>query len=263
MLYPIELGALVLAAGGAIPGRAADARLGIIASPGREVNRICGRAAQRGFCYHLPMALVPVTLPDALPAATPAASALIEDAGERIRDFLESRLDEPIHAFVPCDFWLVCRALVHVAASHLAPGNLFCEWGSGAGAVTCLAALAGFDARGIEFEADLVDLARALAADHGVEAEFVRGNFVPNAGQRIAEEVSEFEWLAVGGQEAYAAMGMDVDDFDVIFAYPWPGEEQVVLRLFDRFAADGALLMTYNGEAEGMKLFRRRSERAL
>ena len=203
--------------------------------------------------------LEPVTLPDALPDPPPAATALIDDAVDRIGAFIESRLDDPIHSFVPSDFELVCGALQHVAASHLAPGGLFCEWGSGAGVVTHLAAMVGFDARGIEFEAELVDLARHLAADHGVAAEFFRGNFVPHAGQQIAEQTSEFEWLAVGGQDAYAEMGLDVDDFDVIFAYPWPGEQEVVERLFDRFAADGALLMTYNGEAEGIRLFRHRA----
>ena len=40
------------------------------------------------------------------------------------------------------------------------------------------------------------------------------------------------------------------DDFDVIFAYPWPGEEDVIMQLFDRYAAVGALLLTYHGIEE-------------
>jgi hypothetical protein len=55
-------------------------------------------------------------------------------------------------------------------------------------------------------------------------------------------------------------MGLDINDFDMVFAYPWPGEQHVIERLFDRFAADGALLMTYNG-TEGVRLFRRRTAR--
>jgi hypothetical protein len=206
------------------------------------------------------MALVPVNLPDRLPPPTAGEAALIADARVRIDAFVESRLDRPVHSFVPSDFAMACGALRHVATAHLAPGEVFCEWGSGAGVVACLAAMAGFDARGIEFEADLVELSRSLAADHGLDVPFFRGNFVPYRGQRIAEQTGEFEWLAVGGPDPYAAMQMDVDDFDVIFAYPWPGEQRVVERLFDRFAADGALLMTYNG-TEGVKLLRRRSAR--
>jgi len=107
----------------------------------------------------------------------------------------------------------------------------------------------------------LVELSIRLARHYHLKADFCRGNFVPHGGQKIAEEVSEFEWLAVGGPDPYDQMGMEIDDFDMVFAYPWPGEEQVIERLFDRFASDGALLMTYNG-AEGVRLFRRRTARA-
>jgi hypothetical protein len=146
-----------------------------------------------------------------------------------------------------------------VADAHLAAGPLFCEWGSGAGVVTCLAAMVGFGACGIEFETDLVGLSTRLARHYDVEADFCHGNFVPHGGQKIAEEVTEFEWLAVGGPDPYDQMDLEIDDFDMIFAYPWPGEERVIERLFERFAASGALLMTYNGD-EGVRLFRRRSE---
>ncbi len=37
-----------------------------------------------------------------------------------------------------------------------------------------------------------------------------------------------------------------IDDFDVIFAFPWPAEEEMYCDLFARFAASGALLVTYS-----------------
>ena len=206
------------------------------------------------------MALVPVKLPDVMPQPPPEAAALIADAQARIDAFIESRLADPVNSFVPSNFSLVYGALRCVAHAHLSPGPLFCEWGSGAGVVTCLAAMAGFDACGIEFEADLVALSERLANDHGLKVSFYRGNLVPYGGQKIAERVGDFEWLAVGGSDPYEQMGLDVDDFDMVFAYPWPGEQHVIERLFDRFAADGALLMTYNG-SEGVNLFRRRTAR--
>ncbi len=206
------------------------------------------------------MALVPVKLPDVMPSPTPEAAALIADAQVRIDAFIESRLADPINSFVPSNFPLVYGALRCVANAHLAPGPLFCEWGSGAGVITCLAAMAGFDACGIEFEADLVALSEHLASDYRLKVSFYRGNLVPHGGQRIAERVGDFEWLAVGGTDPYEQMGLDINDFDMVFAYPWPGEQGVIERLFDRFAADGALLMTYNG-AEGVNLFRRRTAR--
>jgi len=208
------------------------------------------------------MALVCVKLPDALPDATPEVKAFICDAESRIDAFVESHLAEPVNSFVPSNFPLVYGALRQVAEAHLSAGPLLCEWGSGAGVVACLAAMVGFDACGIEFEADLVALSERLASDYRLKVGFYRGNLVPHDGQRIAEQVGEFEWLAVGGPDPYDQMDLDIDDFDVIFAYPWPGEQSVLEQMFDRFAADGALLMTYNG-TEGIRLFRRRSDRAL
>ena len=205
------------------------------------------------------MPLLRVTLPEELPPVTPEASALIVDAQKRIDAFIEERLSDTLHSFVPSDFGLVYAALRQVADMHRAPGTMFCEWGSGAGVATCLAAMVGFEACGLEVEQELVELSRRLARDHRVHAAFCRGNFVPRAGQRIAEQVGEMEWLAVGGPDAHEEMDLEIDDFDLVFAYPWPGEEHVVERLFERFAANGALLMTYNG-AEGIRLFRKRRQ---
>ena len=207
------------------------------------------------------MALVRVRLPDALPPAPPEVVAFIADAQARIDAFINSHVDAPVNSFVPSDFSLAYGALRHVADRSLATGTRFCEWGSGAGVVTCLAAMAGFSACGIEFEPELIELSARLASDHGVNVEFYHGNLVPTSGQQLAEQVEEFEWLAVGGPDAYSEMGLDVDDFDVVFAYPWPGEHRVIERIFDRFSADGALLMTYDG-VEGVRLHRRRSTRA-
>lgn len=205
------------------------------------------------------MSLIRLDVPVALPPVSPPVARFLADAQSRIDAFIESHLAEPVYSFVPSDFALVYGALRHVADAHLAPGGLFCEWGSGAGVVTCLAALVGFEACGIEFEPALVDLAIALARHHHLKAGFCHGNFVPHGGQKIAEQVSEFEWLAIGGPDPYEQMDLQIDDFDIVFVYPWPGEERVVECLFDRFAAAGSLLMTYNGAAEGIRLFRKQT----
>ncbi len=52
----------------------------------------------------------------------------------------------------------------------------------------------------------------------------------------------EFAWLTTDAPSAYDDLGLDVDEFDVIFAYPWPGEEDVVIDPFDRYAATDASL---------------------
>ncbi len=57
----------------------------------------------------------------------------------------------------------------------------------------------------------------------------------------------------------YRDLTMDVSDFDLIFAYPWPKDTAITNRLFNRFASTDALLLTYNGR-ESMKLLRKRSK---
>jgi hypothetical protein len=42
-------------------------------------------------------------------------------------------------------------------------------------------------------------------------------------------------------------MGLDLDDFDIVFAYPWPDEDRMTADLFYRYAAEDALLITFRG----------------
>ncbi len=181
---------------------------------------------------------------------------LLADADDRIERFQHDRRDRPIAAFVPCDFSLVQHALEHIELLSLAPGHRFVEWGSGAGVVACLAGWQGWDAVGIEIEEDLVDLAEGLADDHGVEVEFVRGSFVPEGCHAELTEQRDINWLRTDGVDAYDWLGLDPDDFDLVFAYPWPGEEQIVFDIFAECGAVGALLLTYHGQ-EGLKLHRK------
>jgi hypothetical protein len=130
--------------------------------------------------------------------------------------------------------------LSDLAAADVAPGRLFCEWGSGYGVVTCLAAMLEFDAVGIEVEGELVEAASRLAEDFGLPAQFVEGSYLP-AGFRAQ---GEYAWLNTEAADAHAALGLDTADFSVIFAYPWPDEEGLTEGLFERYGSPGAILVT-------------------
>ncbi|MGL4513210.1 MAG: hypothetical protein ACRCT8_08980 [Lacipirellulaceae bacterium] len=187
--------------------------------------------------------------------------ALLDDADERIERFVFDHRDNPVPAFVPCDFVSVHYAIERIVELNLAPGNRFVEWGSGLGVVTCLAGFAGFDAIGIEIEPELVEASIELAADHGAEAEFVCGSFVPVGADDVLERhasslARNVTWLRSDGDDAYDELGLDPDDFDFVFAYPWPGEEGVVFDLFAEYASVGALLLTHHGE-EDLRLRRK------
>ncbi|MFV1965181.1 MAG: hypothetical protein ACC628_07130 [Pirellulaceae bacterium] len=176
--------------------------------------------------------------------------AFLREADLRVRQFVRN---SPIRltGFVPSDFVTVYRALRAISEANLAPGNSLCEWGSGFGAVASLAAMLEFSVCGIEIERGLVDASRRLADDFGLPVEFVHGSFVPSGAEAYVEEAYADNndgsfWLVTDADDAYDELGLDPDDFDVVFAYPWPGEECLIASLFEEYAAEGALLLMYN-----------------
>jgi hypothetical protein len=140
-------------------------------------------------------------------------------------------------------------------------GRQFCEWGSGFGVVTCLAAMLDFEACGIEIERLLVDQARSLADDFGLSVEFVQGSFVPPGGEDRVHAGGVYSWLTTDGDYAYDDLELSPSDMDLIFAYPWPDEEAVTGELFERYAGIGALLVTYHGGSD-FRIRRKRGRRA-
>src|SRR4029079_19467023 len=106
------------------------------------------------------------------------------------------------------------------------------EWGSGFGVVACLAAMLDFDAVGIEIESDLVDEAQQLADDFDLPVEFFCGGFIPRGSAIHAG--SGYSWLSTDESTGDGVLGLDPDDFDVTFAYPWPDEEGATETLFER-----------------------------
>ncbi len=180
----------------------------------------------------------------------------LAESDRRINRYVASTLDRPVHAFVPSDFALVYSYLRALADSNLAPGKFFCEWGSGFGVVTCLASAVGFSACGIEIERELVEGSRALAAEFFPNVEFACGSFIPPGGEAMVDDVDEYAWLVDRGANGYEELLLEPDDFDVIFAFPWPGEEHVIEALFEYYAGVGAVLITFRGK-EGVRIQRK------
>jgi len=182
-------------------------------------------------------------------------AALLADAQQQI-DGLDNTTRIEIPAFVPSNFELAYRALAEIQAANLATGRRFIEWGSGIGIVTCLASLVGFDAVGIEIEPKLVEMARTIAREHDIAVQFACGSFVPDGIVPRVDWIDGVAWLTTEGRDGHEELELDPDDFDVVFAYPWPGEEQVIFDLFADTAAVGALLLTYHG-IDGVRLQRK------
>ena len=181
----------------------------------------------------------------------------LEAAEERVDEFLQNvRVRQA--SFVPSDFRAVYDALRVITDQCLAPGHVFCEWGSGVGVVACLAAMLEFEASGIEIQDHLVEASRELAEEFELDVEFIAGSFVPAGGQSRVDENFEHDahWIDGEADNSYDELGISPEEFDVFFAYPWPGEEHVISELFDFCAADGALLVLYTA-MDGVRLQRK------
>lgn len=145
------------------------------------------------------------------------------------------------HPFIPADWQRVEQCLLSVRQ----PGLRFLEWGSGTGVITIMASLLGFEAYGIEIDADLVGLARELARDVDSPARFAAGSLFP-AGYRWRSSTGDWRLGTLGqGRPGYAELGVPLEGFDLVFAYPWSGEEPIMEDLIARRGGKGARLLMY------------------
>ena len=194
--------------------------------------------------------LVTIELPINDVALPRDVAEFIEEAESRVNEFVRQHAVRPT-GFVASDSTTVYRALRTITETNLSTGTICCEWGSGLGVAASLATMLGFQACGIEIEESLVEASRKLAADFDLPVDFVQGSFVPAGAESLAEESytdnsSEFLWVVTDADDAYEQLELEPVDFDLVFAYPWPGEDDLIANLFERYAAEEALLLTYD-----------------
>jgi SAM-dependent methyltransferase len=176
--------------------------------------------------------------------------ALCEEGWEIFDQFDHDIRQNDFHAFVAADYPVVLESLVALRA----PGRRFLEWGSATGVITIMADLLGFDAFGIEIDGTLVDRARELADRHGSRARFTTGSFLP-AGYRWKQPGGDERMGTISqGDSGYIQLGMPLEDFDIVFGYPWPGEEDMMLDLMKVHGRPDAVLLIHT--PTGMKLYR-------
>jgi hypothetical protein len=171
--------------------------------------------------------------------------------------------DDQAPRFVPSVPEIVFAALNEVTEQHLPPNRIFCEWGSGFATATCMAALLGYKAYGIEIEAELVSLSRAIARQLRIPVEIICTSMFPKgygsfSGVSGAELVKP-ESFSHHHQSPLHYDGMDIDiaDIGLFFAYPWPEERELMQELFDAVAAAEAILVAYYTD-KNVRVFRKR-----
>lgn len=194
------------------------------------------------------MPLIPFSLPEADIdlALTLAESAFLNVAMSHLASF---RLDHPAMSTVLIsDPLLFRRTLCQLQQTTILRGSTYCEWGSGLGIMSGLAALRGFDIYGFEIVPELVNAARQLFLTSGLKGHFISGSFIPtefSSAFSISGTYGATVWGNSLDVNVYAEIGKCCCEMDVIFAYPWPREVLIYQRIFEYVAGEGALLWLY------------------
>src|SRR5581483_1641750 len=150
------------------------------------------------------------------------------------------------HSFIAADYDVVLRQLLRLRRS----GASFLECGSATGVITIMADLLGFDACGIEIDADLVAVARRLADKYESAARFALGSFLPTGYEYRDSTGDRRLGTLMQGKSAYPQLGRSLEDFDIVFAYPWEGESALLQDLVKRYAGSDAQLLLYGDPME-------------
>jgi len=188
-----------------------------------------------------------------IPAAT---ERILVDADQALQAYWDQWHKQPIEQYVACDFRDVWRAMSQLTESKLARGNTFCEWGCGFGIVTGLASQLGWEAVGIEAEAFLVEQAKRFLQRNQLAGEVLHGNFLPPGSERLARSQSDHASLFHQVENAYEKHDLQLDDYAVIFAYPWPGEHHFLQEVFRCYGGEDSLMLMFLGPYE-IELFRK------
>jgi len=181
--------------------------------------------------------------------------ALISAAQDRIQAF-QDRWDQPqIEQFVASDYELVHRVLTWVVSQRLMMGSRMVEWGCGFAVAAAIGSRLGLDVFGIEAEGMLLKHARQTLADFDTPVDLVQGNFLPRGAESLSHN-PDFPSLGHEVENAYELIGLDLDDFALVYGYPWPGEHVFHQAVFERYGATGGLLMLFCGPND-LRLWRK------
>ena len=184
-------------------------------------------------------------------------TAMLAEAEQRCDAFFEAGLDRRYPRYLPSNPEKVFAAIATLKESGLLRGDVFCEWGSGFGIATCMASLIGFEAYGIEIEDGLVKLSTELARDLSIPAEYLCTSYLPE-GYEECEGIGGKDLLPPQATTSGGATiditplydGLDPGEVDLFFVYPWPGQEEFMMDLFDEVASEDAILLIYQADGE-------------
>lgn len=186
----------------------------------------------------------------------PKVTALIDEADRRAKDYYAAGLGLRYPKYVPSDPRKVHAAIARLKKERHLRGDVFCEWGCGFGIATGIASLLGMEAYGIEIEEELAGRATQLAADLKIPVTILQTSYLPEGfdesdgfgGTDLIMPESRTTRGGVVSAPEYD--GLDPEDVDLFYVYPWPGQEQMMMDLFEAVASDGAILLMFQEDRE-------------
>ncbi|TWU04877.1 class I SAM-dependent methyltransferase [Stieleria varia] len=198
----------------------------------------------------LPSSIDQIPIPDEI-------SDYLAASRQRIEAF-QDRWDESfIEQFVAADYTMVYQTLTWILEYQPLIGKRFLEWGCGFAITSSLASALGLAVFGIEAHEDLIPQARKTLEQCEHPFQIVHGDFLPRGTERLADDPT-LPSLGHAVPCGYEAMGLELDDFALVYSYPWPQEDLFHELVFDQRGARGALMLMFIGPNE-MRLMRKTS----
>ena len=184
-------------------------------------------------------------------------SAYLTEANRRIDRLFASGRNKRMPRFIPSDAIAIYNALDFITREDFPLGRVYCEWGSGYGIGSCFAALLGYEAYGVEIEPELAKASVELADDFDINIQIINDDYMPEGfecgkgiggAELVRPEQQTFGYGNFDEVARYEGMDHGLDEVDLFFIYPWPGEQEFVQEFFHAVAGDGAILLAYYGE---------------
>ena len=175
--------------------------------------------------------------------------------------FFADHDDHQAPRFVPSVPERGLAVLEEIPRCQLPPTRVFCEWGSGFGTATCLAALLGYEVYGLEIDAELVRRSRASARRLRIPVTMLCTSLLPAGyaayaggdGTALGAPASARDHpdpAEARGPLHYDGMEIAIANIGLFFAYPWPEERALMRQLFEAVAWEGALLVVYHTDTD-------------
>lgn len=184
-------------------------------------------------------------------------AAVLAEADRRCDDFFDEGLGRRYPRYLPSAPEVVYGAMLSLKEAGYLSGDVFCEWGCGFGVASCMASLMGFEAYGIEIEDELADRATQLAQDFELRVEILCTSYLPEGYEEcdgvggkdlLAPEATTSRGETIETTPSYE--GLDPFEVDLFFVYPWPGQEELMMDLFEAVSSEEAVLLIYHGDGE-------------